>query len=161
MMANVKPTGGDNLGVAGYLNDGGDITVSVTSYLPNDYGLYNMAGNVNEWVRDVYRQLSFEDFQDFNPFRGNVYLDKQYEDAEKGIIAKDKYGRPIRVPAQAPRKQTWEELQTATAAPDSATQASFDYDVRGYDDETNDELYGVTTMVKDKSRVYKDRKRVV
>src|SRR5690554_1469529 len=82
MMANFKPTSGDNMGVAGYLNDGGDITVSVTSYLPNDYGLYNMAGNVNEWVRDVYRQLSFEDFQDFNPFRGNVYMDKQLEDSE-------------------------------------------------------------------------------
>ncbi|MEC3880505.1 SUMF1/EgtB/PvdO family nonheme iron enzyme [Parapedobacter flavus] len=155
MMANFKPTGGDNMGVAGYLNDGGDITVSVTSYLPNDYGLYNMAGNVNEWVRDVYRQLSFEDFQDFNPFRGNVYMDKQYEDAEAGIIAKDKYGRPIRVPAKAPRKQTWEELQAAAATPDSAAQATFDYDVRGYADETNDELYGVTTLVNDKSRVYK------
>lgn len=152
MMANFKPTSGDNMGVAGYLNDAGDITVPVTSYLPNDYGLYNMAGNVNEWVSDVYRQLSFEDFEDFNPFRGNVYLDKQYEDAEKGIIAKDKYGRPIRVPAKAPRKQTWEELQAASA--DSA-RAGFDHDMRGYADETNNELYGVTSLINDKSRVYK------
>ncbi len=153
MMANFKPTGGDNMGVAGYLNDGGDITVSVTSYLPNDYGLYNMAGNVNEWVSDVYRQLSYEDFEDFNPFRGNVYMDKQYEDAEKGIIAKDKYGRPIRVPAKAPRKQTWEELQ-ASAANDSV-QTSFQHDVSGYADEVNNELYGVTSLINNKSRVYK------
>ena len=152
MMANFKPTGGDNMGVAGYLNDGGDITVSVTSYLPNDYGLYNMAGNVNEWVSDVYRQLSFEDFQDFNPFRGNVYMDKQYEDAETGVIAKDKYGRPIKVPATAARKQTWEELQ---ASGGNTTQNDFDYDVRGYADDANAELYGVTTLVNDKSRVYK------
>lgn len=154
MMANFKLSGGDNMGVAGYLNDGGDITVSVTSYLPNDYGLYNMAGNVNEWVSDVYRQLSFEDFEDFNPFRGNVYMDKQYEDAETGIIAKDKYGRPIKVPARAPRKQTWEELQ-ATSSNDETAQTGFNHDVRGFADETNNELYGITTLVNDKSRVYK------
>lgn len=152
MMANFKATSGDNMGVAGYLNDGGDITVPVTSYLPNDYGLYNMAGNVNEWVRDVYRQLSYEDFDDFNPFRGNVYMDKQYEDAE-GTLAKDKYGRPIRVPAKAPRKQTWEELQASTAS--NSEENSFNNDVRGFADEANSELYGVTTLVNDKSRVYK------
>jgi len=78
-------------------------------------------------------------------------MDKQYEDAE-GTLAKDKYGRPIRVPAKAPRKQTWEELQASVS--DSAN-VTFDNDVRGYADETNDELYGVTTLVNDKSRVYK------
>jgi len=153
IMANFKPTSGDNMGVAGYLNDAGDITVPVTSYLPNDYGLYNMAGNVNEWVSDVYRQLSFEDFEDFNPFRGNVYMDKQYEDAEKGIIAKDKYGRPIKAPAKAPRKQTWEELQASAANPTAENE--FDHDVRGFNDESNGELYGVTNLINDKSRVYK------
>jgi len=153
ILANFKLSGGDNMGVAGYLNDGGDITVPVTSYLPNDYGLYCMAGNVNEWVADVYRQLSYEDFEDFNPFRGNVYMDKQYEDPEKGILAKDKYGRPVRIPAKAPRKQTWEELHMA-AANDSAGSA-FNYDVRGFADETSNELYGVTTLVNDRARVYK------
>ncbi|SFB81397.1 gliding motility-associated lipoprotein GldJ/gliding motility-associated lipoprotein GldJ,TIGR03530 [Parapedobacter composti] len=155
ILANFKPTGGDNMGVAGYLNDGGDITVPVTAFLPNDYGLYNMAGNVNEWVADVYRQLSFEDFDDFNPFRGNVYVDKQYEDPEKGILAKDKYGRPIKVPAKAPRKQTWEELQAMTNTPSDSAANTFDHDARGYADEVNAELYGVTTLVNDKSRVYK------
>lgn len=29
-------------------------TVPVTHYAPNDFGLYNMAGNVNEWVYDTY-----------------------------------------------------------------------------------------------------------
>ena len=29
--------------------------------------LYNMAGNVNEWVYDVYRPMSFKDFDDLNP----------------------------------------------------------------------------------------------
>lgn len=153
IMANFKPTSGDNMGVAGYLNDAGDITVSVYEYLPNDYGLYNMAGNVNEWVNDVYRQLSYEDFDDFNPFRGNVYMDKQYEDAEKGILAKDKYGRPIRVPAKAPRKQTWAELQESNGNPDQ--KSNFQHDVRGYADSMAATLYGVTSLVNNESRVYK------
>jgi gliding motility-associated lipoprotein GldJ len=56
---------GDYMGVAGSLNDGADVTAPVESYWPNDYGLYNMAGNVSEWVMDVYRPLSSEDFDEF------------------------------------------------------------------------------------------------
>lgn len=67
---------GDYMGVAGSLNDNGDITTPVFSYWPNDYGLYNMAGNVSEWVMDVYRPLSPEDKDDFNSFRGNVFKTK-------------------------------------------------------------------------------------
>ncbi len=67
---------GDYMGAAGALNDAGDITVPVDSYWPNDYGLYHMAGNVSEWVMDVYRPLSSEDFDEFRPFRGNVFKTK-------------------------------------------------------------------------------------
>jgi gliding motility-associated lipoprotein GldJ len=67
---------GDYMGVAGNLNDGADVTAPVESYWPNDYGLYNMAGNVSEWVMDVYRPLSSEDFDEFRPFRGNVFKTK-------------------------------------------------------------------------------------
>ena len=67
---------GDMMGVAGALNDNGDITTPVYAYSPNDYGLYNMAGNVSEWVMDVYRPLSAEDKSEFRPFRGNVYQTK-------------------------------------------------------------------------------------
>lgn len=67
---------GDYMGVAGSLNDNADITAPVYSYWPNDYGLYNMAGNVSEWVMDVYRPLSPEDKNDFRPFRGNVFKTK-------------------------------------------------------------------------------------
>ncbi|QBQ42346.1 gliding motility lipoprotein GldJ [Sphingobacterium psychroaquaticum] len=153
MLANFKITSGNNMGVAGDLNDGGDITVPVTSYAPNDFGLYNMAGNVNEWVNDVYRQLSFEDFEDFNPFRGNVFMDNKYENAEGRVLAKDKYGRPVKVPAKAPRKQTWEELQAAKGNEDAAS--SYQYDARGFDDEEMKELYGKTTLINNKSRVFK------
>jgi formylglycine-generating enzyme required for sulfatase activity len=71
--ANFVRGGGDYMGVAGYLNDNADITAPVYAYPPNDYGLYNMAGNVSEWVMDVYRPLSPEDKSEFRPFRGNVY----------------------------------------------------------------------------------------
>ncbi len=67
---------GDYMGVAGALNDNGDITTPVFQYAPNDYGLYNMAGNVSEWVMDVYRPLSPEDKNEFRPFRGNVFQTK-------------------------------------------------------------------------------------
>ena len=67
---------GDYMGVAGSLNDNADVTAPVFSYWPNDYGLYNMAGNVSEWVMDVYRPLSPEDNNDFRPFRGNVFKTK-------------------------------------------------------------------------------------
>jgi len=67
---------GDYMGVAGNLNDGADVTAPVESFWPNDYGLYHMAGNVSEWVMDVYRPLSSEDFDEFRPFRGNVFKTK-------------------------------------------------------------------------------------
>jgi len=72
-MANFVITGGDYMGIAGNLNDAADITAPVYSYWPNDYGLYNMASNVSEWVMDVYRPLTYMDMDDFRPFRGNVF----------------------------------------------------------------------------------------
>jgi len=92
MLANFKRGRGDNMGVAGRLNDNADITAPVYSYLPNDYGLYNMGGNVAEWVMDVYRPLSHEDKTDFRSFRGNVYQ-TQLTDEEGSIAEKDSLGR--------------------------------------------------------------------
>jgi gliding motility-associated lipoprotein GldJ len=59
------------------------ITTYIYEYPPNDFGLYNMAGNVNEWVYDVYRPLSFETVDDLNPLRRNGFLDeeKKYDKA--------------------------------------------------------------------------------
>jgi sulfatase modifying factor 1 len=74
MMANFVRGRGDMMGTSGSLNDKATITAAVDSYFPNDYGLYNMAGNVNEWVLDVYRSTSFSDMAEYNSFRGNVYL---------------------------------------------------------------------------------------
>ena len=94
MMANFVRARGDMMGVAGSLNDNGSITVDVKSYWPNDYGLYCMAGNVNEWVLDVYRPLTSFDVDEFNPFRGNVYTDLR-RDANGQVVQKDKLGRLI------------------------------------------------------------------
>lgn len=74
--ANFVRGNGDYMGVAGNLNDAGDVTTPVESYWPNDYGLYHMAGNVSEWVLDTYRPLTSEDFNEFRPFRGNVFKTK-------------------------------------------------------------------------------------
>jgi gliding motility-associated lipoprotein GldJ len=83
---------GDYMGTAGYLNDHSAPTSPVKDYWPNDYGLYAMAGNVNEWVMDVYRDLTSTDANEFRPFRGNVY--KTVETDEEGAIAeKDSLGR--------------------------------------------------------------------
>jgi gliding motility-associated lipoprotein GldJ len=73
IQANFTRTKGDNMGVAGRLNDGADISDRVDSFWPNDYGLYHMAGNVSEWVMDVYRPLTSEVADGFMPFRGNKY----------------------------------------------------------------------------------------
>ncbi|GAO28184.1 GldJ protein [Geofilum rubicundum JCM 15548] len=91
MMANFVRGSGDYMGMAGSLNDGGDVTVPVKSYYPNDYGLYCMAGNVNEWVADVYRPLSFADTEEFSPFRGNVFETKVL-DEEGMVVDKDEFG---------------------------------------------------------------------
>ena len=87
MLANYQRSNGDMMGTAGSLNDAGDVTTPVYSYWPNDYGLYNMAGNVSEWVMDTYRPLSAEDKSDFRPFRGNVF--KTQIRNEDGIVISD------------------------------------------------------------------------
>lgn len=96
MMANVMRAKGDMMGVASKLNDAADITAPVRSFWPNDYGLYHMAGNVSEWVMDVYRPLSLEDNNEFRAFRGNVFKTFQEDASEPDVLAeKDSLGRMV------------------------------------------------------------------
>ena len=93
-----------------------------------------MAGNVSEWVLDVYRPLSYEDFNDHNPYRGNNIISNSndttdhqlynlnYRDGDHtSIIASD-----------------WSK---ADKSPSEYTKAMYNY--------------GETTLISDSSRVYK------
>lgn len=89
-LANFKFGKGDYGGIAGWSDDGGDITVQVKSYPPNDFGVYDMAGNVAEWVADVYRPIIDDEVNDFNYYRGNIYLKNAIgEDGKATIVSPD------------------------------------------------------------------------
>jgi gliding motility-associated lipoprotein GldK len=62
-LANFKPDRGD------YSADGGLYTVRANAYWPNDYGLYNMSGNVAEWTRSIYYEDAYNInmLSDMNP----------------------------------------------------------------------------------------------
>jgi len=91
--ANFKQGDGDYGGIAGWSDDGADITAQVMSYDPNDFGLYDMAGNVAEWVADVYRPIVDDEMSDFNYYRGNVFTkNKIGEDGKVAIITADSIG---------------------------------------------------------------------
>jgi gliding motility-associated lipoprotein GldJ len=164
MMANFVRGRGDMMGVAGSLNDNGSITTDVKSYWPNDYGLYCMAGNVNEWVADVYRPLSSEDVDAFNPFRGNVYTDLR-RDANGNVVPKDKLGRlfiDTVKDADVANRYNYRkgdyrnykdgDLQSSIpVAGDWRTDDNLKGSTRMYAQESNDYV----TLVNDNARVYK------
>ena len=89
-LANFKQGDGDYGGIAGWSDDGADITAPVASYNANDYGLYDMAGNVAEWVADVYRPIVDDEYNDFNYYRGNVYTKNAFNpDGTVKIVTTD------------------------------------------------------------------------
>ena len=89
-LANFKQGNGDYGGIAGWSDDGADITNEVKQYPANDFGLYDMAGNVAEWVLDVYRPVIDNEANDFNYFRGNKYTkNKIGPDGKVAIVTTD------------------------------------------------------------------------
>jgi len=170
MLANYKRGRGDNMGAAGWLNDQADITIQVGFYPPNDYGLYDMAGNVSEWVMDVYRPMSGEDMDDFRAFRGNQYetFDKNYQDIGSLEVLQEPQYAPdsslVRLPGELPvRSVTTEEnlnrrnynQSDYRDYNDGDKSSSIYYDADLEEGQTAMYDYGVTTLVGNKVRVYK------
>ena len=142
-LANFKRGSGDNMGVAGGLNDRAVYTAPVKSFYPNGFGIYNMSGNVAEWVSDVYRPLTNLDADDVSPYRGNKYM-KLYKNAN-GEAEIDSLGR-VKVEAvtdeESKNRRNYQRGNVINFLDgDSTSQASYGY--------------GITTLVSDKSRVYK------
>ncbi len=160
MLANYKRGRGDMMGVAGALNDAGSHTLPVNEFWPNDYGLYCMAGNVNEWVLDVYRPMTSEDVEDFNPFRGNEF--KVLEVDETGApVEKDSLGRMKYVPmkeedALSRRRQFTKSDYRNYVDGDPASTLGFNIDDESLKTAGSERMYDPTqSLVNDKSRVYK------
>lgn len=96
LLANFKPGRGN------YAEDGGLYTVRVDSYWPNDYGLYNMAGNVAEWTSSYY-------YESADNFQGDINPDIHYNALDSD---------PIRMKRKVVRGGSWKDvgyyLQTGT-----------------------------------------------
>ncbi len=149
IQANFKKGRGDYMGMAGSLNDKASFPAPVRTFLPNDFGLYNMAGNVSEWTEDVYRPLTSSDLQDsqnhdLNPFRGNIYTET--------IL--DEEGRPV-------EKDSMGRIRTRIVEDDTlGLRDNYrNADVRNYRDGDNEEIinygYGEWSLINDESRVIK------
>lgn len=60
-LANFKPLRGN------YADDGGLTTIAVGSYQPNEWGLYDMSGNVAEWTASAFDESAYIFTHDLNP----------------------------------------------------------------------------------------------
>lgn len=132
IMMNYKMGKGNNMGTAGYLNDGADITAPVRAYEPNAFGLYNMLGNVNEWVADRYQENTYNPSNDLSPVVGFNSLDNIDEMVES-------------------QKQSYEDFIKSKDKIDSLTGHQRFTDI----DSLDANLFGISTLVNPESRVIK------
>ncbi len=148
ILANFKRGRGDYMGISGNLNDNASFPGPVRQYIPNDFGLYNMAGNVSEWTEDTYRPttsrtLNDAENQDLNPFRGNRFQE----------LVIDEEGKPVEKDSLGALKYRYVE--------DDEVKTRENYkkgDVRSFEDGDTENikyLYGESSLVSDKSKVYK------
>jgi len=130
------------MGVGGGLNDRAAIPGPIKAYYANGFGLYNMAGNVSEWVFDTYRPLTSSDGDGLYYFRGNNF---QRIDLSTGKPERDSMGRIIY------RDETDEELKNRRNYQNGNVINYLDGD-----SSSNVQYnYGVSTLISDKTKVYK------
>ena len=79
-LCNFKPLRGN------YIEDGGFYPVKATAYFPNDYGLYNMAGNVAEWTSSAYDPSIYTLEDDMNPDYYYNASDKEPITAQRKVV---------------------------------------------------------------------------
>jgi len=144
ILANFVRGQGDFMGMAGKLNDNAEVTAPVDMYFPNDYGLYNMAGNVSEWVMDIYRPMSSVDVDELNPFRGNVFMQPQL-DADGIPVEKDSLGH-VRM------EKVKDEDNVNRLNYKKADEINY---IDGDEMSAAIYNYGVSTLINNKARVYK------
>ena len=163
-MDNFRRGSGDYMGIAGNLNDGSDIPAACGSYFPNDYGLYNMAGNVSEWVLDVYRPLSSVDMSDFRPYRGNVFETQVRDTTAPGnpLAQKDSLGRmkyaPVTNPKQLVNRRNYNKAFNINYLDgDYASNIGVEWKNPPKEDTATGMMYqyGITSLITDHIRVYK------
>ena len=148
ILANFKRGSGDYMGMAGKLNDNACPTAPVKSYLPNDFGLYNMSGNVSEWTLDLYRPLTSMTIRDvenhdMNPYRGGEFTEKLMQDGQ--LVEKDSLGRIKYRIIEDDQVADRENFQRGNVHNylDGDEQSQVEY------------AYGVHTLISDKARVIK------
>ncbi len=142
-LANFKRGAGDNMGVAGGLNDRAVYTSPVGTFFPNGFGLYNMSGNVNEWVGDVYRPLSPVDVDDVAPFRGNKFtvVDRSSGKAELDSLGRIKM-RDV-TDEESKNRRNYQKGNVINYLDGDSSLQGVSYG------------YGITTLISDHSRVIK------
>jgi gliding motility-associated lipoprotein GldJ len=170
MMANFVRGRGDYMGVAGNLNDREPIPGPVRSYWPNDYGLYCMAGNVNEWVLDVYRPLTFQDMDEFRPFRGNVFkaLDVNPDGSVKNVDSLGRMRYRDVSPEEAANRRNYNKAYYINYKDGDLASSIEEWEGTDKYGANSDKMYfqgettrkdrpndGMTTLVNDRVRVYK------
>ncbi|TAE13247.1 MAG: gliding motility lipoprotein GldJ [Bacteroidetes bacterium] len=142
-LANFKRGAGDYMGVAGGLNDRSAYPADVNSFFPNGFGLYNMSGNVSEWVADVYRPLTNIEMDDINPVRGNIFKKVDMSGGEGNL--RDSLGRIkyVNESDSALRNRRNYQRHYALNFLDGDSLSGVSYG------------YGITTLISDQSRVIK------
>jgi formylglycine-generating enzyme len=147
---------GDYAGIAGANNDNSFRTAPVMMYQPNAHGLYCMAGNVSEWVMDVYRPEMAVD--GLEPFRGNVFMN--YKALEDGSLEeKDSLGRMVQTEVTqaelADKNIDFRQADLRDYADGDTTEGEERRFINQSFDDPENGARNMTTLVSNQSRVVK------